>query len=437
MQENTILHDPDLIQDKRNVPIKKVLLTGIFLFLLYLIILYKLYFLFNSRFHLLIEAYTIFTGLFLLSRLIIAFFYEDDHSKFSKKQKKYPSVSFVIACKNEEDSIEKTIDYCLASKYEGAMECIVVNDGSTDNTLEAMQRSKKKYGEKLTIIDFGKENRGKREGMAEGVLAANGEYIVFVDSDSFVKPDAVTHAIDHFLHDPKLGALSGNTLVHNHSTNTLTKMQAVRYGIAFDIFKACESVYGAVTCCPGCFSVYRKDAVLNVLDKWRNQMFLGTRSTFGDDRSLTNYVLKDWKIIYCRKALASTIVPEHYRKFFKQQLRWKKSWMREGTNAAKFMWKKNVLASLSFYTNLLIPIAGPFIVARVFVYDVLIKGETPWFFVGGVLAMALVFGIYYYLIFPNKYWWRILQFSALYTFVLVWQMPYAILKLRDTSWGTR
>lgn len=427
--------NPDSVRDLRLVRVKKAFLGSIFFILLYFVILYKLYFIFNSTFNLFLEAYTFFSGLFLISRLIIAYFYDDDHSIFISP-KKYPSVSFVISCKNEEKSIEKTIDTCLESDYTGDVECIVVNDGSTDNTLAAMKRSKKKHGKKLTIISF-PENRGKRAGMSEGIIKSKGEYIVFVDSDSFVKPDAVKHSIDHFLYDPKIGALSGNSLVHNHDTNTLTKMQSVRYGISYDIFKACESVFGTVSCCPGCFSVYRKEAIMKVLDKWRNQTFLGTRSTFGDDRSLTNFVLRSWKVIYCRKAMASTIAPETYKVFFKQQLRWKKSWLREGTNAGSFMWKKNIIAALSFYINLLIPIAGPIIVLRVFFYDFLIKGDTPFFFIAGILAMSFIFGVYYYFIFENKHWWRVLQFTLLYTFVLIWQMPYAVIKLKDTRWGTR
>lgn len=410
-------------------------LWSIFFGILYVILLYKIYYLLNSRSYIFLELYSFTTGLFLLSRFPLAFFYEDDHS-VTFADDRYPSVSFVIACKDEEDSIYKTIATCLDSKYPGKMECIAVDDGSTDKTYKEMLRCKKKYGRAVRVISFSK-NKGKREAMAEGVLVAKGEIVIFVDSDSFVKPNAVKLIVEHFLTDEQVGAVSGNSLVENIKTNALTKMQSARYGVSFDVFKACESVFGTVTCCPGCFSAYRRVAIMNVLDRWRNQSFLGTRSTFGDDRSLTNYVLRTWKVIYCRSALASTIVPEHYKKFFKQQLRWKKSWIREGMNAGSFIWKKNPLASISFYINLFVPIFGPLIVIRALVWDMLIRGHAPVFFVGGILAMSLLFGIYYYLISMNKYWWYVMWFTLIYTIVLIWQMPYALVKLRDTSWGTR
>jgi len=419
---------------KRNI--EKTVYGIVFFIILYLVLIYRIYYLLNTHSNSQIEIYTIVTSLFLLSRFVIAVFYDDLHKKRFKKEK-YPTVSFVISCKNEEDSIGKTIDSCISSRYPTLIECIAINDGSTDNTLAEMKKAQQKYNDKIIKIISFQKNRGKREAMAEGVLKASGEVIIFVDSDSFVGKYSVKHLAEHFLSDEYVGAVSGNSMVENISTNALTKMQSARYGVSFDVFKACESVFGAVTCCPGCFSGYRKSAIMQVIDRWRYQKFLGTQSTFGDDRSLTNFVLRKWKVVYCRKAVATTIVPEKYYKFFKQQLRWKKSWIREGTNAGAFIWKKHPVAAISFYANLLIPILGPLVVLKIFVYDVLISGRSPFTFVIGVVSMSLLFGLYYVLIHPNKYWLYVTYFTVIYTFILIWQMPYALLKVRDTHWGTR
>ena len=343
-------------------------------------------------------------------------------------------LSIIIPIYNEESIVATSLPAIF--QLDINKEIIIVNDGSTDNTLAKMERCQNKYKGRLKVINFPK-NLGKREGMAAGVLNSKNEIMVFVDSDSFVGKDSVRLIVEHFLADKEVGAVSGNTLVENYDVNLLTKMQSARYGVSYDVFKTAESVFGTVTCCPGCFSAYRRTAIMEVIDRWLNQMFLGTRSTFGDDRSLTNFVLRSWKVVYCRAAVATTIVPEKYKQFFKQQLRWKKSWVREGMNAGSFIWKKCPIASISFYTNLIIPIAGPFILLRVLVYDAILHGQTPIFFMIGVIAMSLLFGIYYYMIYPNKYWYYVAYFTVLYTFVLVWQMPYAILKVRDTKWGTR
>lgn len=407
---------------------------SVFLIILYLVAAYRLYFALNQNESFFIWFYGVTAGLFLLSRFIIAMYYNDHHPKVQNK--KLPSVSFVVACKNEEASIGATIDAALSSDYGAPMELIAIDDGSTDQTLAAMKTAQRKWGKKLKIISF-EENRGKREGMAEGVLAAKHEIIIFVDSDSFVASDATRLIVDHFLADARVGAVSGNSLVHNAHKNILTRMQSARYGTSFDVFKAAESVFGAVTCCPGCFSAYRREAILKVLDKWRRQTFLGTRSTFGDDRSLTNFILRDWKVVYCRAAKATTIVPQTYRQFFKQQLRWKKSWIREGVNSASFMWKRNPIASLSFYANLLIPVISPFMAFRALFWRGFFVGSVPVLYLVGLLSMSLLFGLFYYFISTNRYWWYVLGFSLMYAFVMIWQMPYALIRLRDTRWGTR
>src|SRR5207237_5662645 len=133
-----------------------------------------------------------------------------------------------------------------------------------------------------------------------------------------------------------VAAGSGDTDVSNPRTAMLTRMQDVGYCVAVRVMKAAERVFGAVTCCPGCFSAYRRSCVLAVLDRWLHQRFLGVQATFGDDRSLTNFLLRRYKVIYSSDAVATTIVPEHHWKFLKQQLRWKKSWLRECLIAATF-----------------------------------------------------------------------------------------------------
>lgn len=407
-----------------------------------IIFFYKLIQVFNVEHSGVVIAYVVLSTLFLLSRPIIAFFYKDIHKGIDIEGIDLPKVSFVIAAKNEEDSIYSTIKACMDSEYPGKFECVVVDDGSTDKTLFEMNRAKQDFSTRthtIKVIAFD-ENKGKREGMASGLMAAKGDIVVFVDSDSFVKPDALLHIVEHFLEDPKIGAISGNTLVENHDTNLLTKMQSARYGISFDIFKSCESVFGAVTCCPGCFSAYRREILIDVLDSWRNRTVFGTKSTFGDDRSLTNFVLKkNWKVHYCRHAKATTIVPETYKKFIKQQLRWKKSWIREGLfGAAVFMWKKHPLASIAFYTNLIIPIVGPFIVLYG-LYAKIIHGEwvATLLFCLSVSLMSLAYGFYHYAQTKHKDFLYSIPFTFFYSVVLVWQMPWAIIKLRDSSWGTR
>jgi len=410
----------------------------VFILILSLVFLYKIIYFLHAEGFSLWYVYSFLAGVFLISRLPLSFIHDDAdiHSHEVNKEYIYPNVSIVIAAKDEEESIYKTIQACMESDYKGNIECIVVDDGSTDKTYSEMQRAGQLWKGKVLPISLG-VNKGKREAMSEGILQSKNEIIVFVDSDSFLYPNAIQILTQHFS-DKKVGAVSGNTGVANHCINTLTKMQSIRYAISYDIFKSAESLFGVVTCCPGCFSAYRREAIMPILSSWRNQMFMGTRSTFGDDRSLTNFVLRHWRIAYCESAKAITIVPEKYMKFLKQQLRWKKSWIREGFVSSSFMWKKHPVASLSFYINLILPTLGPIVVG--WVIYMTIFHYNPFFlltFLLGVITMGSLFGAFLYIIQKEKYWLYMPIFSIFYTLVMIWQMPYAILTLKKTHWGTR
>lgn len=380
--------------------------------------------------------YGILVSLFLVSRIPYAYLYEDVHTSHPKSA--YPSVSVIIAAKDEEAGIYQTIKTCLESGYPGNIECVVINDGSADNTGAEIERAKLKYAEQLQYLAF-EHNGGKKEAIAVGLTSAKYDVFVFVDSDSFVKPGAITHIVEHLIDDPSIGAVAGNTKVENRSENMLTKVQAIHYALSFDIYKTAESVHHSVTCCPGCFSAYRREAVMPLIEEWRNQKFLGMKGNYGDDRSLTNFVLKRWGVVYCQKAQATTTVPNHFKKYWKQQLRWKKSWLREGILAGKHMWKgRNPLASFAFYIHFTFPFIGPLIALKVIWFS-LASGNIQLLlvFIASFIAIGMVFGLFVRIYRNAEYFYFMPIFSLMYIFIFIWQMPIAMLTIRNLSWGTR
>ncbi len=406
------------------------LLTGL--------ILYKVVFIANMPHEFSFwTVYGLIATTFLVSRLPYAFLHGDDHSTIYDDSE-YPTVSVIIAAKNEEDSIYETVKTCVKSNYPKHIECIVIDDGSTDGTASEVKRAKKELGENIKLISF-EVNKGKREAMAVGINESKNDVIIFVDSDSFLAPDAMRHITEHFLADEKVGAVSGNTKADNANKNLLTRMQSIQYAVSFDIYKASESVHSSVTCCPGCFSAYRRIAIQPLVDAWKNHKFFGSKSTFGDDRGLTNYVLQDWNIVYCEKSRASTKVPEKFKVYLKQQLRWKKSWIREGLFAATFMWNKtHPLASAAFYINFSFPILGP-ILAGTVLYKSIVT-QNPWLFVmfmGGFVLLGTVFALFARVYYKAENWIYMPIFSLLFITVFIWQMPYALFTLNKTGWGTR
>jgi hyaluronan synthase len=347
----------------------------------------------------------------------------------------WPTVAIIVPAYNEPD-IATTLLHCLTVGYpKDLLRVVVVDDKSTDTTLSRINAVAAKYPE-LVVIPHN-VNGGKRQAMATGMAAAgNVELYVFIDSDSQVTPAAVRTIATYFA-DPTVGAVCGHTDVANLSHNILTRMQAMQYYIAFRIYKSAEALFGSVTCCSGCFSAYRRSAVRPVARAWLNQKFLGKPSTFGDDRSLTNYLLRNWRVLYAPDAQAYTNVPEHLKQFLRQQLRWKKSWLREAPRAMRAVLHKNPVMVLMFGLSIVLPLIAPQVVLRAFVVQPYFISELPFWYFGGVATIALIYGLFYRLHKPVRRWYHGIFFTLFYTIVLVLQMPYAMATIRDSKWGTR
>ena len=375
--------------------------------------------------------YSILVGGYLISRFLFASFYRNPPPR-----PETPPVSLLIPAFNEEQQIERTIRQVMNLDYPAdKLQVIVINDGSTDGTLAAIQRARELYPEvELINFDLG---HGKRHALSAGVRQSHGDFIIFIDSDSFLEPDAVRRLLDHFV-DPEVAAVTGHCDVENIWKNALTKMQAVRYFVAFRIMKAAESVFDSITCLSGPLACYRRERLLEVLDDWEQQTFLGQPATFGDDRSLTNLLLRrNYKVRYAEKAQCTTVVPEDHRTFLRQQLRWKRSWFRESLLACVFMWRKQPLMALSFYLGFLLPLVAPAIVLRALVAVPLLQSVWPVNYIFGVLVMSAMLSSVYLLAKRSRLWVYGVMFCFYYMFILVWQLPVAVLTFAQTGWGTR
>ena len=262
---------------------------------------------------------------------------------------------------------------------------------------------------------------------------------MFVDSDSVVEPGALRKLVQP-LADPRVGAVCGHADVLNVRETWLTRMQAVRYFVAFRVVKAAESVFNAVTCCSGCFSAYRREAIMPRLEWWESQTFLGVESTFGDDRSLTNCVLRDWRILYEKDAVSHTIVPTTFRAFVKQQTRWKRSWTRESLMVSRFIWRKHPVAAAFTYLSIVLPLIAPVAALHSIAWGPLIHDSTlPLIYVAGLYSLAIVYSLYYVL-FQDRYsviWMYGVLFVFFYLAIMLWQTYYAIATCRTAAWGTR
>lgn len=353
-----------------------------------------------------------------------------------------PRVTVIVPAYNEGAMVEKALYSAAASDYPAdRLEIICIDDGSKDDTWTYIERARQRHPDLIKAIRFPK-NRGKKEGLYTGFTQGAGEFFVTIDSDSIISPDTLKQVIAPMLQDPGIGAVAGNVKVYNRARCLLARMLAVRFVLAFDFLRASQSLYGAVTCTPGALSAYRREAIIHILEKWRAQTFLGGPANIGEDRALTNFVMRQgFYITYQRSAVTHTTVPETYRGLCRMYLRWDRSNFRESWVQISFIFsnyrtRDRLLPIIDFFiTQIEFPLTYLFLgllFVSFFIYPfVMVK-----FFAGlGIITMVYMF---YYI-----YQERDLEFvyGILYSyfafFFLNWVQPYAFITLRNDRWLTR
>jgi len=353
-----------------------------------------------------------------------------------------PKVTVLIPAYNEGAMVEKALYSVAAADYpKDRLEIICIDDGSRDDTWDYIQRAQLRYPHLIQAIRFPK-NRGKREALYAGFLQARGDYFVTVDSDSVIEPGTLQQILAPLLQDPKIGAVAGNVKVYNRTANFLTRMVWVRFVLSFDFLRASQSMYGFVFCTPGALSAYRREAIFQILDEWRQQTFLGVRCTIGEDRAFTNLVLRQgYDTVYQRTAVVHTTVPENYRGLSRMFLRWDRSNFRESLVQLSYMFtryrtRNRLLPILDFAVRELeFPVTSiflPLMLASFLCCPILIVK-----FVSGMALVSFLLTFYYLRAERDADFIYGVIYSFYALLFLRWVRPYAFLTLRDGRWLTR
>ena len=352
-----------------------------------------------------------------------------------------PRLTVIIPAYNEGKMVLNSIASIVENHYPSdRLEVYVIDDGSKDDTWTYIEQAVAAWPDRVTAVRFSK-NQGKRAALAEGFKRARGEIVVTVDSDSMVESHALL-AITGPFRDAKIGAVAGKVAVYNREAGLIPKMLETRFVLTFDVMRAVESSYGTVYCTPGAFSAYRAEAVREVLAGWQNQTFGGVRCTFGEDRALTNDLLRaGWNTHYQQSAVVQTIVPTTYDRLCKMFLRWDRSYVREEIRFMGLVGKRPPVARfLALFdrltTNLRYPLSLLGIVAF---FALAVTTPTLLLRALGAAAFVAVFNSLYYLRSNPSLagFAHCIGFSFYATFGMWWIMPYAAFTVKAQGWLTR
>jgi hyaluronan synthase len=207
-------------------------------------------------------------GLMMLTvRTLLWFSYRP---RASESMHTAPALTVVIPAYNEGAMVEQSIESVAAAHYpHDRLEILVVDDGSTDDTWEYIQRAALRHPHIVTAVRLDK-NQGKRVALATGFRRARGSVLVTIDSDSVIEPGALLAMAGPF-RDPRIGAVAGKVAAYNRDSGWLPRMLHVRYILSFDFQRSVQSTFRTVYCCPGALAAYRTSVVREVLDTWLNQ----------------------------------------------------------------------------------------------------------------------------------------------------------------------
>lgn len=229
-----------------------------------------------------------------------------------------PSVSIIVAGRNEEKIISGTIDSLLALKYPNK-EIIVIDDNSDDD----MYAICKKYADRGDIRLFRNSAVTGRAGRPVasnlGLRVATGEFIISVDADTSYDYDIINRMLGPF-YDPKVGAVAGNIKVRNLGVSFWTDCQAIEYALSIGLWKRWTSFIGTTLQASGAFGAFRREALLD---------FYGWDPELAEDADLSLKIRKcGWEIEFAPYAIAMTNVPDTLYVLARQRIRWDKGAVR-------------------------------------------------------------------------------------------------------------
>jgi len=292
--------------------------------------------------------------------------------------KHYPKISVIIPAFNEEKVIKKTIESIIETQYP-RKEIIIVDDGSTDNTLDIAKHFKDE------IIVLHKENGGKASALNYGLVYAKGEIVVVVDADTIIGRSSLKEIVKGFEVNEHVAAVAGNIKVRNR-VNWITKCQALEYLIGIQIIRRAFDRFGSILIIPGALGAFRKSCIY------------GTgaygKETLVEDFDQTIKLLKAGLITQGSvKAVAYTEAPTTFTDFAKQRKRWYRG------NIQVFQRHSDALINPRF--GYLQKLSLPFLFMSIIVSPI----------IGFTALASIIFGV------VSGDGWRVLEIAGFFTVV--------------------
>ncbi|KAF2010307.1 glycosyltransferase family 2 protein [Aaosphaeria arxii CBS 175.79] len=283
------------------------------------------------------------------------------------------------------------------------------------------------------------------------------EFLLQIDADTVVADDSATRFVAAFLHDTRLIAICGETSLTNAKSSFITMMQVYEYYISHNLTKAFESLFGSVTCLPGCFSMYRiraadtgkplfvsKEVVEAYAEIRVDTLHMKNLLHLGEDRYLTTLLLKfhaKYKTKYLYRAHAWTVAPDSWTVFMSQRRRWINSTVH---NLMELIPLQQLCGFCCFsmrfvvFLDLLSTIVQPVIVVYIGYLIYMLIDSPDIVPITAFILLGAIYGLQAIIFIVRRKWemigWMVIYVLA--TPIFAFGLPlYAFWHMDDFSWG--
>ncbi|KAG8811420.1 hypothetical protein FRC17_002459 [Serendipita sp. 399] len=283
------------------------------------------------------------------------------------------------------------------------------------------------------------------------------EYCFMVDADTVVDPLSLNRLVSAMMHDRKVLGVCGETSLENAKQSIITMMQVYEYFISHHMAKAFESLFGSVTCLPGCFTMYRlrtadthKPLFISqqVIDDYSENrvdtLHMKNLLHLGEDRYLTTLLLKhfpNYKTQFVRDAHAYTVAPDEWTVLLSQRRRWINSTIH---NLAELVFLDRLCGFCCFsmrfvvFIDLLSTLVQPVTVAYLVYLVYLITVEHKQIPLLSLIMLAAIYGFQALIFIFRRKWdmigWMLFYILAIPAFSFFLPL-YSFWKMDDFSWG--
>lgn len=354
-----------------------------------------------------------------------------------------PTVSVLMPCFNEGKTVYETIESISRSNYPNELfEVIAQDDCSVDDSYEWLLKAQRDFINIRIRTGRNEVNSGKARTVCNALQLSTAEVIISIDSDCIFHPDAIQELTSCFA-EPHIGSVGGRVGVRNPNDGIITAIQTIIYYSAFQLYKMPENWTRSVGCISGCLFAIRRELLLQIEPAIRARNWFGVPVNQGEDRFLTHQtLLRGYGTYINNDALCWTTVPNTISVLFKQQLRWRRSIVRDFFFTLKTLpqhvWK---LHPNTVLTLVLVPLGA--LVGFLVVVTALTSDPLAW---AGPLPLVTALGVAAVLT------WVIKKYSAKETLAhplafgayVAWSLvsslfltPLALCTMDSADWGTR